>query len=313
MKSRIFCGLGCLLTACITSNSCRKPDEHRCQPIPECQPIPASNGPFGYEEITAGRSVQSVSYNPNNDNEFVFWVRAEGPRPTPLWIDTLFVYNKATGEQRNILEGDLEWAAHWGKNGWILFNSMNGIAMIKPNGDSLTIISREYSNATWNASCTRIYAVASYDRHMNVLLNLDGTVADSFQFGADDVDFIDDDRLLAGSVVFTISTRHYDTSNVDGWTGSRMISANEYIWFGYFAINKTNIFTRQTVKLKETPCKSQVYLNPSVNGSKTKVLWRRITYRADTCFGHKLFSNYDIVEMNTDGTGEQEISIPGDL
>jgi hypothetical protein len=223
-------------------------------------------------------------------------------------MDTLFVYNKATGEKRNIFEGQIAWATHWGKNGWILFNSYSGIATIKPNGDSLRIISQSYFRPAWNASCTRIYASSS--NNMNVLLNLDGTVADSFEFGAGDVDFIDDDRFLAGHGIFTISTRQYNPI-AEGWgTGCRMISADEFIWWGNFEINKTNIVTQQTVKLKETTCKSQAYLEPSVNASRTKVLWTTVKYHADTCLADKLYSDYEIVEINTDGSDEREIGIP---
>lgn len=183
--------------------------------------------------------------------------------------------------------------------------------MIKPTGDSLTEIPRGnnyYHHPAWNASCTRIFAYAM-DKY-NVLLTPDGTITDSFSAGDRYVDFIDDDRFITGIGVYTISTGQYDRIAEGLTAGSRMISNNEFIWSNASGIHKTNIVTRQTVTLKES-CESRAYVNPSVNASKTKVLWSRITSRADTCFSvPKIYQDFDIVEMNVDGTGEREIPIP---
>lgn len=316
MKKYATLLIACTLIVCFISTGCRKPRESQCPIIPAdafgCQPIPESNSAIGWNYFLVARFLQTATYNPNNNNEFAYWTSNYN---APGENDTLFIFNQATGQSRNILVAGMWYPPQWGHNGWILLGlAGGGLAMIKPNGDSLSDISQgrgSYHHPTWNASCTRIYAY-SFDGP-NVLLNLDGTVADSFRAGAEDVDFLDDDRFFARLGIYSISARQYiirnDAALQEDFSAKRMISADEVIWSDEKGIHKTNLSSNQTVIVKPS-CNSRLYMNPSVNASRTKVLWTRVNSRGDTCGADKLYDDYNIVEMNPDGTGEREIPIP---
>lgn len=105
MKKSIITFFCCALAACLISSGCRKPDdEPKCQAVangPGCQPIPTVRRPnLGYEFVTEGRELTAASYNPNNDDEFVFL----SSYASPIILDTLFVYTRSTGQIRKILE-----------------------------------------------------------------------------------------------------------------------------------------------------------------------------------------------------------------
>lgn len=108
---------GCSIAVCLISNSCRKSDDiPKCPTITitGCQPIPESISPIGYNVIKVGRHLRTVSCNPNNDDEFVFW--ASGPQYSFADNDTLFVYSKATGLTKQILVTSMWYPPQWGHN-----------------------------------------------------------------------------------------------------------------------------------------------------------------------------------------------------
>src|SRR5688572_5474097 len=75
MKMRTITVLFCALAVCLIISSCRKSNERLCLPIRECEPVPSYDNDgieYRWDQSIEGSYIHSPSFNPNNDDEFVF-------------------------------------------------------------------------------------------------------------------------------------------------------------------------------------------------------------------------------------------------
>lgn len=102
---------------------------------------------------------KTPSINPNNPNEFVYYYTNSNKQS----LNGLYKYEITTGLKTPLITGlNLLAQPKWGKNGWILFNVINGddreIYKVKSNGDSITKLTSFHPDLfpEWNSDATRI-------------------------------------------------------------------------------------------------------------------------------------------------------------
>lgn len=179
----IFASL-CLLFAC---NKDTAIVYDTCPMVVEtCISIPPYKGPgTGFRYVMSDSfSYDKPSINPNNPNEIVFFLYNDGYKG-------IFTYNMLTKKRTQLTSVSINSnappsQAKWGRNGWIIFGDHDyNVYKIKPNGDSLTRLTKTGRNFTpdWNYDGTMFCA-----KYLNSLNNLytafydaQGNIIDSIQ------------------------------------------------------------------------------------------------------------------------------------
>lgn len=117
-------------------------------------------GSFGYDFIDDISQTLPGSFNPENENEFVYIKNTFGAAGSNSGIN---IINLCSGYRRNLGINKLTTGPHWGKNGWLVFAVINdGIWKIKSNGDSLialpsiSAIRANDLHAYWNPDGTKL-------------------------------------------------------------------------------------------------------------------------------------------------------------
>ena len=211
-------------------------------------------------------------FNQNNANQIAF-VRSYTNRRPPQ-PDELCTLDVCTGEQKmlcaNII-GDLQWS----QNGWISFKrNDNQIWKIKPNGDSLSLISfgGSYNNHfDWNNEGTHcIYQKEAGGSYYNLMADAKGNVIDTLSdilAGRNNWDW--GNNLIVykgyhpnlGYGMFTYNVSNHQIKLVLGINSQEIQHINLQKWIeidSIFICNmpnfilRTNIYTQQTDTLKKT-------------------------------------------------------------
>lgn len=155
---------------------------------PGCEIFPEDQG-FGFNYIVEDMQYFKPSFNPNNQDEFVFIRLNPGVSPPQL-----VQYNFSTGEQ-TVLHDYIVGRPKWGRQGWITFAGTDNIFIIKDDGSSLSQITwgEDDTYPVFNYEGDKIY----YNRNKNytnamleanpelykedkeILIDLEGNVIDS--------------------------------------------------------------------------------------------------------------------------------------
>lgn len=178
--------------------ACSK-EPYKAQPIADshCIPeetgliIPDYRGPgHGFETVLPDNYLYSKPYcNPNNKNEFVYFVYDNNRINSGIYI-----YNMATKQKTLVLETDLaakkqypQSDIRWSRKGWLIFADFDAnIYKIKPNGDSLTQLTFESGNfkPEWNYDGT-LFCIEHLspinNKYYTIIRNENGLVVDSLQ------------------------------------------------------------------------------------------------------------------------------------
>jgi hypothetical protein len=138
--------------------ACKYDNEQELYPAGNCLYSPQNctggklpePGPWGFSFYDPPSVITRADPNPNNDYEFIYYkpyyVESDG-------IGKLYKYNVRTSERLLLYAGELLSSPSWGKNGWILLNTIDRkMWRVKENGDSLQILDDSYlcHGGLWN-------------------------------------------------------------------------------------------------------------------------------------------------------------------
>lgn len=248
------------------------------------KPFPAP-GSFGYDILDDSFQTIPGSFNPENENEFVFIKQVFDVSASNLGIN---VINICSGESRNLGVNKLTTGPHWGKNGWLVFAVTNdGIWKIKSNGDSLTALpsisaSRENDlHAYWSPDGMKLLYLSREKGLVITTPNGDSLQAFSdFYTGfwsADGSKIITDNKDEHTIGYIDLSTREY-TPVITGLSYSYQYSCGpdsaHILWSDWVSqesagIYITNIFTGETRLFHESFVNTTYqFFMPSPDGSK---------------------------------------------
>ena len=277
---------------------------------PNCDPLPLEPD-FGWAYSYEGAQSSMPCFNPNSDEEFLY------VRVLPDGSEVR-IHNLALNKSTLVLKDKFVFPPKWGKNGWILLNLMdNNIWKIKPNGDSITNITSgtgDLFGPNWNFSCTGISAYLSTVGA--VLLNINGKVIDTFRGTpvSHPFNYLDDDHLLSfwesiGAYSIADDTfRPMAPCDKPTCSGGVSINGNEFIWSDKTGIYRSNTISGETELLKAT-CDSKIYFYPTVNHSRTRLLWSTLE-RVPSGNGNSLKIYRKIVSMDINGDNEHVVELP---
>jgi hypothetical protein len=245
--------------------------------VETCISIPSYKGPgTGFRYVMSDSfSYDRPSINPYNPNEIVFFLYNDGYKG-------IFTYNMLTKKKTQLTSGSINSAAppsqaKWGRNGWIIFGEHDyNIYKIKPNGDSLTKLTKTGRNYTpdWNYDGTMFCArylnnrnnlyTAFYDAQGNIIDSIQELNTNKSLF-YDQVDW-QNKRYVLGTqnqnfILFDYAKK--ETINILNTYGlsvgfPRWAGESDIIFSGQEGIYTMNIYNRKVKKIRET-CSGKNY------------------------------------------------------
>jgi hypothetical protein len=257
-----------LLFAC-GKDSIQIPGSSYCPVVEEGgKNIPPYKGPgWGFKSFaTDSISFYNPHSNPNNKDEFVFWLESS----TYQGIHTYNIKTKVRTLvlARNGNKGIPQSPIRWGRNGWIIFGDMDkNIYKIKPNGDSLTQLTQTGREFTpeWNYDgtlfCTKYWSRTG--QYYTLFRDANGNIIDSIQYNNTRIfegqpDWQHPDYLIGTNNLKVILYNYKNRSVIEipatdlskGFP--QWISKDEFIYNGYRSIGIMNINTKQIRTIRNT-------------------------------------------------------------
>lgn len=290
-------------------------EEENCDCVPLPDPIgPVSTG--GSTELDDTYYIFPV-FNPNNDDEFLY------QEPVGGGNRAIYIYNISTGLKSLVYEGPIFTKADWGINDWIVFTqSDKQVWKVKPNGDSLIQVtenSGSWFHPTWSFGgnfITVFRAFLNYEtEYVGAFLNESGVLLDTFTYTPSLGSFNEFDQFVGssfGDVTVVndngFTEKVYQHVNQDDYVNDAVWISNSKLIIGKSdGIYHFNIQTGEQNKIF-CHCDSREYRYPSVNRSRTKVLFTRFIREGNTA--SVSFSDAEIVIMDVDGSDMEVIEIP---
>jgi len=245
-------------------------DKH-CMPVETGPIIISTNFPGSPRPINLDSFKFIYPYsNPNNKNEFVYFVY-----DYKLNNSGIFIYNILTKQKSLVIETDLRARKHypqsqirWSKKGWLIFaDNDNNIYKIKPNGDSLTQLTFSRSNFVpeWNFEGTQFCFkhIAKDNNYYTLICDENGNNLDSLQFNERDLfgnqPHWQHKTYILGTNYQKITLYNYNTKKVTeinignlSMGFMRWINNDEFIYNGtngIFVYNVTNNQIKQIRKM----------------------------------------------------------------
>lgn len=273
-----------------------------------CAPHPLD--PYSLGPLPARILFYYACFNPNSDDE-ILYVQNDSAGTF------LYTLNLTTRQKKLVVKTDIYSVPQWSSNGWIAFTSV-GFALwkVKPNGDSLTMVSSpglkvyrpswNYDNSGFiaNAYLGKTIRVSGNGNLINTLIVPKGSYAE----------YIDANHFLTnGSLlgVYNILNSTFDPiAPVDFITclGAAPLNDHEVLWSDVNGIFKADRLSKIVTKLKE-PCESASYWYPSLNRSKSKVLWIKVETKIDeTISSERGVMSYKVVLTSPDGSDEESVA-----
>ncbi|UPT68626.1 MAG: hypothetical protein M0D57_08405 [Sphingobacteriales bacterium JAD_PAG50586_3] len=273
--------LAYLLVCIMGLLSCKK-DGNDCTPLDTSQ-----NLNYSFDKDF----VYKICLNPSNDNELflVMQKNAEGPHQLYKLDLTNSAYTLIY--QDNIWNGfDVSPDGEW-----ILLTLGDAkIWKIKTNGDSLQkIVDMELSvYPTFNTNHTFSFLNNNVNKHF--LADLDGNILDTLDNHpamSNFVDYINDSIAVAKNYtadkcfLSTYNVKSHVINNIKEVDPGSVVSPifigqNTMLWANKEGVYTTSILSGNTTKIRSS-CSSIRYLTPTVNSSKSQVIWVKYIYNQD--------------------------------
>jgi hypothetical protein len=301
--------------------SCRKDPEVIIPEVPEvvddsvyceCTPIPP--GPIiGYSYSYQPNYYVYASFNPNNDDEIVYFD-----------LTAVYKYNLVTKVKTMLYQGQITSELNWGINDWIVFRD-NGLWKVKSDGSNLSFIpnSNLYYGPKWNNNATKMICIDK-NIHKVVLIDINGIVLDTlenvgvsyssswnhpqylFRGVFNQIAIIN--NPLTDEVVYNFPIENsFDTytgclTSITQSGGGVWVN-NEVYYSNSLGIFKLNLLGES--ELVKQVCNTEYFTSPTLNQSKTKILWiRNESIYIDE---FTLEAAKQLYVMSLDGTMEQII------
>ncbi|MCF8429923.1 MAG: hypothetical protein K9G64_07295 [Bacteroidia bacterium] len=288
--------------------ACEK-DSNIEQPIINSHCIPQENGPiipkykgpgFGFEIVHLDSFNYTVPYsNPNNKNEFVYFVY-----DYKLNNSGIYIYNILTKQKSLVLETDLrakkrypQSDIRWSRKGWLIFADFdNNIYKIKPNGDSLTQLTYSRSNFVpeWNLEGTKfcIEHISKSNKYYTLICDENGNNLDSLQFNGRDLfgnqPHWQHEKYILGTnyqkiTIYDCYAKKVNEINTgDLEIGFPMwINNDEFIYNSTNGIYTYNIINNQIKQLRKT-VNSNIYFNTNLLDNNQIICERNKTVLLDS-------------------------------
>lgn len=279
----------------------------------DCLPISENSEPsFGYTEIQDSTYYLWPEYSPFNDYE-ILYIDAS----YPINMRKLFKFNLITNQKELIYQGAIIGKASWAKNNWILLTlNDHQIWKIKSNGDSLTPLTNNgnwfYPEINKNRDQFICYK-GNAEPLFSAIYNLNGSIIDTFtcysaQGSWDHSTYyanISNDKIsIINPFSNYVSKVIYASSSELSYLDFFWISDSEGIYTNKNGVFRINLNSLQSSKLK-CSCDSKIYQSGSINLSKTKMLFNKISY--SKIDNNTLAIDGQLVLMNMDGTIEEVV------
>jgi hypothetical protein len=303
--------------------SCRKDSEVIIPEVPlvvddsvycECTPIPP--GPIiGYSYSYQPNYYVYASFNPNNDDEIVYFD-----------LNAVYKYNLVTKVKTMLYQGQITSELNWGINDWIVFRD-NGIWKVKSDGSNLSLLpnSGSYNSPKWNNDGTKMVCTDNNNMGKTILINEIGFVLDTLEncrttFGSswNHSEYLFSRMTYNANLI--ISNPNTDeasfdfsiSNNFDTYTGCLNeinkggggVWVNDEVYYAHsLGIFKLNLLGES--ELVKQVCNTEYFTSPTLNQSKTKILW--IKNESIYIDEFTLEAAKQLYVMSLDGTMEQII------
>ncbi len=297
--------------------SCRPTDEDITPVLGECDSnFPENLHIIGLSDSKEARKYPiSAYYNPLNQNELLVYEKKK--EPSGLMSMDLYLFDRTKKCKKKIVDNLFLGSSNISENGWIAFVKNGETWKIKTNGSQLSKVTNFLaSNLNWNPDASSLLLFA--DGELKIAEN--GTVrnlrdvyglSDQFDFGY--WDYTGTKLLLKSGDINGPYISTYDT--VSHSYNKLMYSQNNgymdwlrdnlhVIWYNNEGISILNTETGESTLIR-SECESRIYfsLKPSPDGTKiigirNDIIWIK---------GQTFENDYNIIEMNIDGTNERRI------
>ncbi len=258
-------------------------------------------------------------FNPNNSNEIIYVQGVVSSGSTYI-----VKRNLTTKSETNIVAG--VWRKpDWSSKDWIVFNHAdNQVWKIKSNGDSLTLLTSDMlggHNPVWSPDGNKISFIKEISsKRYNMVVDPIGNPLDTIPYFAFYLTKWSQNGLYLAALsldhtnvtyanvnthqIFqpTNNTNSTNTVFLDGitWTPDSQF----LIWCSAQGIFKTNIATKETVKIKNA-CDSKYYTAISVSPDGKKIIANRIDQKFVSA--ETIYIKSGLSLMNIDGSNEVNI------
>lgn len=275
-------------------------DKH-CMPVETGPIIISTNFPGSPRPINLDSFKFIYPYsNPNNKNEFVYFVY-----DYKLNNSGIFIYNILTKQKSLVIESDLRARKNypqsdirWSKKGWLIFADFDAnIYKIKPNGDSLTQLTFSRSNFVpeWNIDGTK-FCIQHYSsllkKHFTLIIDENGNNLDTIDYYNKQVilnqPHWQHDKYLLGSndigiVLYDYINEKVTEINIGNLSMGfmRWINNDEFIYNGTNGIFVYNITNNQIKQIRKM-VNSNVYANLNLLNNNQIVCERTKTILLDS-------------------------------
>ncbi len=248
-------------------------------------------------------------FNPSNSNEIVYvqGIISSGK-------SYLVKRNLITGQETQIIS-DVWQRPDWSVKDWIVFNHAdNQVWKIKSNGDSLTSITTTGGlNAVWSSDGSKIAYAQEVSATIQIT-DVNGNYLDSLPFFAvylsrwscdgnyicatahDHINAVYQNVSTGQEVQPTNNTNNNTQITWMDWTPDTKF----IIWANPTGIYKTNISTKETIKLKKS-CNGSYYISISVSPDGNKIIAQRVDQKIEN---QNLYTKSGLSLINIDGTNE---------
>jgi hypothetical protein len=287
----------------------------------DCDTIPPFSGwsPSGtYPTISDSTRYLSPKFNPNNDNEIIFF-------DSDVYGNNggIYKFNLQTNLKTAIYTGvPISSNITWSSKDWIIFqkNTNFNLYKIKSNGDSLTQLTfqSEFFHPNWNFDGTKFIAYLK-NTNKTMVLNEYGTVVDTIENWLGGGDWQHPLYVLTRLLNSTVVVMNIESKNI--FKEINLESPNALSTLGWATDDKiiygdtTGMFTywiNNGIKQKmRNFCNASYYASMTRNSSSTKLAFCKVEQKLIDINGEEyLLVDSKLVIMNTDGSNEQEIIIP---
>ncbi|MCW5908960.1 MAG: hypothetical protein KIS94_13935 [Chitinophagales bacterium] len=322
-----------LLLALLVLSACKKDANKACgcsNSSSACTDLPLPPPP-GKDDIYSQPNyffdpsyVDYPYFNPNNDNEILYYARYA----IPLQQQQLIKYNLATHQKQLLFTGQLLSRPKWGRNGWILLNVNSQIYKIREDGSNLTQLTFDSLgsnyNPEWNYTGDKFVVKHQYkkpgvkaDTLMSFLLvyDEDGQPLDTLNAFAYPKCWQNQKGLLLvseGSSPFSVWDifNHSETvlHSLKGEDQNPFWSpdGNELYYTSKCGLSKINYASGKKNCLK-TRCANESYNSICISSSSQKILCMKEHLKAPNWYNQYYSSK--LVLMNLDGSNEKEINM----
>lgn len=325
MKNFIY-----LFALLLALSACKK---NVLEPMSDCDPLPPEPR-LGWNYIFPDTGYSAPCFNPENPDEIIY--REHHFSTGEFWLCKL---NLKTMKKEYILQGNFWSEPKWGKEDWIIFTlSDANIYKIHSNGTNLTQLTfiGKCFDPGWSHDYNKIY-YSSYiilsdttrpgipppqqQKEIGISMDLDGKFIDTLWGGWGNGMAPINDSMAAsvdmvfpttGLSLFNFKSGGYkfiyknNSSDGVGGLGIAQITDKEFLWSSEQGLYVTNISSKLTFQLKET-CNSNYYSHPTYSTQLNKII---MEHTIKIPKGDIMDGSHNIVMMNPDGTGEEEIKIP---